>query len=81
MTTILIPAYNLRRLRLPVLLVHAANGELERQKVALELLRRDEKRGRGLSSDPRDEERLPIALARLERRKAKLLRGQFEAAI
>ena len=71
-----IPAYNLRRLRLPELLAHAGPGEPERRNVALELLRRNEKRGKGLSPDAPKAERLPIALGRLERRKAKLLRRQ-----
>jgi hypothetical protein len=71
----LIPSRNLQGLRLPELLAHAAQGEAERKQVALELLRRDEKRGKGLAADAAEAERLPIALARLEHRTTKLLRG------
>jgi hypothetical protein len=55
---------------------HAAQDEPERNQVALELLRRDEKRSKGLSPDVSEAKRLPIALARLEHRRAKLLRRQ-----
>jgi hypothetical protein len=68
-----IPSDDLQRLRIPELLAHAAQGEAERQQVALELVRRDEKSGQGLSADVLEVERLPIALARLARREAKLL--------
>src|SRR5262249_9283804 len=65
-----------QRLRRPDLLTHAAQGEDVREQIALEPLRRDEKRGKGLSADAAEGERLSLALARLERRKAKLLRKQ-----
>src|SRR5262249_3978298 len=64
-----IPFGQRRRLRHPELITYAAQGEPERTHVALELPRGDEKRGKGLAADTLEAERLPIALARLERRK------------
>jgi hypothetical protein len=76
MTTLLILPDDLTRLRLPELLAHAAQDELQRRQVALELLRRDEKRGRGLDPAMAPGDRLGFALARLERRAAKHRRGR-----
>jgi hypothetical protein len=49
---------------------------MAKPKATRSLLRRDEKRDRRLSADAAAAERLPIALTRLEHRKAKLLRRQ-----
>ena len=76
-----VPSDDLQRLRLPELLTHAAQGEAKRKQVALELLRRDEKRGKRLSADAPDGVRLPIALARLEHREAKLLRRRHRGCL
>ena len=71
MNTTITNTAELQRLRLPELLEHAAKGETERRDVALELLRRDENRGKGLAPDTSDEDRLRLALSRLERRVGK----------
>ena len=68
-----IPAGDLHRLRLPELLTHAAQGEAERNQVALRASA-ETRNAASLSRDVSEAERLPIALARLDRRKAKLRR-------